>query len=124
MKKFNKIYPPYKNKGEIIIHNVDFVLECIKQSHNIKEFGEIKIDFSNAVVSQNKKFGIVLRVDFLVCDGLDQHVNRIVFWKLQNGEIGRIFGFNIDAPALYERPGRPENGAQLQQREPDCEPQP
>jgi hypothetical protein len=91
--------PPFGPDDEVLATDARFETACLLESASMAKSANWEL--LSPLMTRSEKFGLVWRVDFRFPLETDDHeVNRIMLWKLPNGEWGRFFGANIGVPPL------------------------
>jgi len=90
--------PPYADDGEDFADDPVFAAECAAKARDIADKNHLKLH--KPLLTRNSKFGLVWRADFDVPDGVEEYVNRVMFWKWPDGRLATFFGSNLDVPPL------------------------
>ena len=94
-----KEIPPFEYDGEEVANDSAFADECAEEIRVIlKEHKDIEV--LEPHISRHPSFGLVYRADFKTAHDEEDFVNRIMFWKLADGELASFFGLNIPAVPL------------------------
>ena len=94
-----EVFPPFENEGEEPADDPIFAREC---EDAIQVYLEMDPDIRiiRHRISINARFGPVCRADFETPNDGRDTVNRLMFWRLADGELVEFVGFEIPAPPL------------------------
>lgn len=90
--------PSYSAAEEAPAQDSVFEAQCLDEARAIARSENWTL--LKPTITMNSKFGLVWRADFRFPDGVDEHVNRVILWKLPNGHFGRFFGSNLHVAPL------------------------
>lgn len=91
--------PPFNSVQEAPVEDSELADEFARELDIIvgenPEVEPLRLHITNSL-----DFGPVCRVDFKTPHDLENSVNRIMLWKLPNGQLVSFFGLNIPAPPI------------------------
>lgn len=93
-------FPPLSPGGEKTAKsNPKFVNDCLSKLVQLGPLGQI--DAGTSLLTENEKWGLVFRVDFLI-DGDSQagFVNRLICWERNDGTRGSTYAIGQNIPQL------------------------
>lgn len=93
-------FPPYDIIEEKFCSDFAFSDECAAEAKLIATAHQSHMELLKPIVTYNSQFGLVWRADFRIPDGVAEHVNRIILWRLPNGKLGKLLALNIDVSPL------------------------
>jgi hypothetical protein len=90
--------PLYSPTGETPADDPDFARKCAIEAQRLAS--DTHLILHDPVITVNSTFGVVWRADYEVPGGMKNVTNRIMFWKLGDGKLGRFAGLNLGVPPL------------------------
>ena len=96
-------FPPLSPEGEASAPaDPTFVKECLSDLASIVKPGQVQI--GPYLISNQKPWGLIFRVDYKTNDKLaDNLVDRIIFWRLSNDQLGVVYAVGQDLPPLTSK---------------------
>lgn len=91
--------PPFETQGETPADDPAFAREC-EDAIRAYVASEPDIRVFRRRVSLNARFGLVCRADFQTSDDSESSVNRLMFWRLPNGDLAEFVGLDIPTSPL------------------------